>query len=1606
MGKKYYLLLALLVVFLGIFVYWANIPEKVVPEAMASEISMLPTKHDSAGVDLDTEFVLQAEGGLDPNFIAENLKVEPAVGFTVKKGGEDLKKAIVTLKDPLEPQKVYKFSLNLKDRPLQWAFQTKGDFKVISTLPRNRSTGVPLDTGIEITFSHLNVAKLPEYFSIEPEVEGKFEIHKKPAVFIPKKLNPATVYTVTVKKGLPLLDSTQTLAQDYVFQFETKKEKEDTNAYLNIFDNYFGFTAEEKPYFQFFYHSQRTPEGKIAVYSYKSAEEYIKAIENREKIPYWAYYGRLDYREDTSGLAKVADYSVPLKEYEDISFYELPEPLPAGYYLAEISLMDASRQVWFQVTDLGIYAAASENKTLFWVNDLTKGLPVADAEVQIIGGEKAKTDINGLAEVTGPPDASNGVRAVISKGNLEAVAFILPNYYIDLQWEASYNFQNSFWRYLYLDRTLYKPNDTVHFWGLVKPRTGEFKKPSKVTVALTKGVGDEDPVIVAQEIPVADFHFTGSLNLPNLLPGYYYLTVKIDGQALISQGLEVDNYSKPAYQIEASPQRKAVFAGEKVDFQVKASFFEGTAAANMPINFHIYNQNGRITTNAQGQGIISYTPSYEPRAYSQSDLRYLYLTASLPEAGDISGEAAVWVLNNDLSIETQAKAGGGTAQVRLEVNKLTLDKVNSGAVDPWEPDAFKDKPAANHEIKVKVFEEVWEKREIGQYYDFINKKVMPRYYYEYKKIPYLEDSLITGGDGKAIYTFPINEKSSYVLEFTAQDFRGKTAFKEARVYGSGFYLEQDYSWYHLETEKPSGKYGLGEEVVIQFKKNEAPLSPREKGFLFFTCRNGVLKGKIQDTATFTDVFTQEQIPNYWVKGVYFDGRYYYQTAEQPVCFDEEEKALKIEITTDKEEYRPGDTVKVDLTVKNSENKPVRATVNLNLVDEALYALRDYKPDLLRTLYAPNIQPGIKGTLISHKPADPRLGGAEKGGEGGGERRDFKDTVLFKTITTDGSGKASVEFQVPDNLTSWRLTCQAVTEDLAGATAAAKVKVKLPFFVDMVLAKVYLTGDEVTVPIRSYGSRLKEGSKVEYELALKSGEKVIKRETVTGQAFQVQGVALPPLAKGDYDLTLTGKTEDGLTDTLTLSFQVADSLVSQKQTEFFSLTNKIKLKEAGSSPVTLIFADYERSQYLDLLWRLSMASGARIEQRMAPHIGQKLINQYFPDIFWGQGEEEPDYLSYQTPEGGIGILPYSDADLELSVKLAALKPEAFDINRLAQYFANIANDPKESRERAIMALAGLACLNEPVLQELAIVAQNQDLSVKEQLYLNLALMELGDAKKAADNLALLLKTYSEELGPNLRLKVGTDQDDILEATQMAAVLAMGLDLTEEAAKLQGYVLENRTKDILLFVEQLMYLEKALPKLKDKPVGFTYKLDGETKEVALSPHKCFSLMLTAEKIEKIEFTNIDGVVGVTALYEVPFKPPEELSKDGVKISRQYEVNGKPVREWGVNDLVRIKISYQFGPQAPDGPYEVSDFLPAGLKIVRRPYYRGVDDLFLGYPVMVNGQKATFLINGKKDGYFTYYARVVNPGKFKAEQAILTHGKSGVIYGVSPKDEVSIK
>lgn len=156
---------------------------------------------DSSGVEADTTFTLKASEDLSEGTIEDNLKVEPEVELEVDKVGNGKYK--VSSKGNLESNKIYTFLIVTADEDFSWAYQVKDTFKITGTLPGDKSDHVPIDSGIEIYFSHENydLDDAERYFKISPKVDGRFEYHYRTLVFVPKGgLEKGAVYTVTLEK--------------------------------------------------------------------------------------------------------------------------------------------------------------------------------------------------------------------------------------------------------------------------------------------------------------------------------------------------------------------------------------------------------------------------------------------------------------------------------------------------------------------------------------------------------------------------------------------------------------------------------------------------------------------------------------------------------------------------------------------------------------------------------------------------------------------------------------------------------------------------------------------------------------------------------------------------------------------------------------------------------------------------------------------------------------------------------------------------------------------------------------------------------------------------------------------------------------------------------------------------------------------------------------------------------------------------------------------------------------------------------------------------------------------------------------------------------------
>lgn len=203
------------------------------------------------------------------------------------------------------------------------------------------------------------------------------------------------------------------------------------------------------------------------------------------------------------------------------------------------------------------------------------------------------------------------------------------------------------------------------------------------------------------------------------------------------------------------------------------------------------------------------------------------------------------------------------------------------------------------------------------------------------------------------------------------------------------------------------------------------------------------------------------------------------------------RRLAVTAVADPATTRPGAEVGVNVETRDASGAPVTAGVTVMVVDEAVLSLTGYEtPTPIDQFYLQRTDGIGAGDLRSQlltRLALPEgvggLGGADygrgmamkRGGmmaemaamapeqEGGGAemtvRRDFRSTAFFeRTVTTDASGKASVRFKLPDNLTEFRVMAVATDGARRFGSGDSRLVVRQPLIVRPSLPRFLNLGD--------------------------------------------------------------------------------------------------------------------------------------------------------------------------------------------------------------------------------------------------------------------------------------------------------------------------------------------------------------------------------------------------------------------------------------------------------------------------------------------------------------------------------------------------------------------
>ncbi|EEV19955.1 alpha-2-macroglobulin family protein [Treponema vincentii ATCC 35580] len=761
-----------------------------------------------------------------------------------------------------------------------------------------------------------------------------------------------------------------------------------------------------------------------------------------------------------------------------------------------------------QVTDLGITVRAALNKTVVMVSKLSTGEPVEGASVYLYDAKTDKadtavspeegaqnpfasgtTDKEGLAVL---PYGSKSIRFFRNAESYTAVfvekdgdrAVFYPHTHSPWRFDVSAAYypqevaetrQRTF---LFSDRGLYKPGETVSFRGIDRTQTFStftpYEEDYTVTLSGYSWEGDDVEVAMQGGTCTGSGSFWGSFDLPDdLAPGSYSLTYRrADDTNSEPQEclITVAYFEKLKFQAEVALPQQPLIMGDMITAAVSASYLSGGGLGRASYSGSWMRQG--TSFRPQNPALKGYRFGVE--GYGIDHVSSFSGTLSNAGTAELSCQAAATegivglpyrytaevsitdVSNQQISARNAVTVHPAAFYVGLarpenltgfaqKGQKLTFPFILASL----EGNPLTDTKLTAGDFTVELIRENW-------------KPVQERgaggsIYSNYEKENITEYTATVKPAAKGTVQVTPKNAGSYILSMSGTDTAGRKLKTDYRFYvtGSGAsFWDRDYEDAVRLTPDQS-LYNPGDTARILM---ESPLPAGR--YLITVEREGIFTEEIRELDGNTQVLEIPVAGNY-VPVVYVAvSSYSVRTKEPehklgeldldkpkgifgmtPVFVNTRVKAFSVELAADKSVYKPGEQATITLTARRGGKPLANAELTLLAVDRGVLDLIDYHvPNPLEFFYNPeNFRLGVMGGDSRSWLMDPVMmeakalaGGDSDGGKEGdeAERSNFNPTAVFIPILkTDANGRVTATFTLPDTLTSYRLTAVGAHTDL-------------------------------------------------------------------------------------------------------------------------------------------------------------------------------------------------------------------------------------------------------------------------------------------------------------------------------------------------------------------------------------------------------------------------------------------------------------------------------------------------------------------------------------------------------------------------------------------------
>ncbi len=862
-------------------------------------------------------------------------------------------------------------------------------------------------------------------------------------------------------------------------------------------------------------------------------------------------------------------------------------PMPTGFYLLEFSAGQKTDWTVVNITNLCVDIHRSPTKTLGWVTNFKTGIPVSGAKVGLytmsgVFQQVGETQRDGTVLFQTPPGTSNLV--VRTRDDIAAIA----NSGINPNGRLKCLFQT--------DRPIYRPGQTISYKAILRlTHDQDYDRVSQSSVKVQLRDPRDNPL---DEVTLTSNNMgsvAGSFKIPQegMLGAYTLVLTDSKSKQSAYQTFTVAAYRKPEYKVDVKAVKKRYLAGDDIHFIVDTSYYFGAPVPQAQVRWVIRRTDSPYSS-IQDEDRWFY--GGDGNLYPRDTFRNSAAAADGEAITDISGKA-------DILFHTDPEAGDSAYSISLTVTDSSRRQVSASsgvpvyaselrislealkqtvAIGDLVPLRIKladlDGKASSGKVSLQETTGVWSDSEGRWKPKILTTKVV--------NVPI---------SGSSIVALPALAIGTVEFSATIKDSTGRKSYALASAYVAGLRLDP------VQQKTPSPQLDL--------RLNKHVFMPGDTVRTYSTTNNPsmpvlcILSGG--DLWNYKVVYAKDgiamwapqvgvhQSPNAYIETEqWVHGQMLHRTALVPV--PDKSRLLNVEVQPDHAEYKPGDKATYRIRTTNDHGKGISAEVSLAVIDEAIYAIsQDITPDPYSYYWGireNNVQ------MFQSAPEELSGGAFQNVNSVAPVRQRFEDTAFWHAmVKTDAAGQASVSFEMPGNLTSWRATARAITEDTRVGSTRTSVTATRPVTFRLATPRVISQGDVLTL-VGTINNRSGQAYDFDASLQAKDGFVSSPETQRVRIAAHSEGVVKWILAAKTVptsgSMTLTGRvlSEGASNPDLGDALQVAVPVVPRGLTESTLLAGSVS--HASTEKFSLPSNTLSKASYIEVVIAGGMQAASR------------------------------------------------------------------------------------------------------------------------------------------------------------------------------------------------------------------------------------------------------------------------------------------------------------------------------------------------------------------------------------------------------------------------------